>query len=95
MEEERKNCVIIDWLTFSHKLLTVDEIIEVLGLSGETWVTEEHSKLRYAMRKTFLHITVHYTPATHQAGSVCDFVPATIYNPGVCVEMSGTVKSPP
>ena len=89
MEDERKNCVIIDWLTFSHKLLTVDEIIEILGLSGESWVVEEHSKLRYAMRKTFLHITVHYTPVTHQAGSVCDFVPATIYNPGVCVEMSG------
>ena len=78
MEDERKNCVIIDWLTFSHKLLTVDEIIEVLGLSGETWVTEDHSKLRYAMRKTFLHITVHYTPVHYKPGEICDAVPSNI-----------------
>lgn len=89
MDEDRKNCVIIDWLSFSHKLLTVDEMIAVLGLSGESWVDEEHSKLRYERRKIFLHITVHYTPVRYVPGSICQTVPSTIYNPGVCVEFSG------
>ena len=78
MEDQRKNCIIIDWLTFSHKLLTADEVIEVLGLTGENWVEESGSNYRYEKRKCFLHMTVHYTEKNHSG-----------FVPGVCVEMSG------
>lgn len=78
MDGERKNCIIIDWLTFSHKLFTVQDAIEVLGLAGESWVDECGSNYRYEKRKTFMHMTIHYTEKNHSA-----------FVPGVCVEMSG------
>ena len=54
-----KNIVLYDWLSFTSKKHTPDELIEALGLSSVPWTITKGAK-GYQDRKYFSCISVHY-----------------------------------
>lgn len=76
-----ENCILYDWLTFSSPLFDLDSIKDFLGLFGMSgWVDNLPSRYHYAHRAQLNGIHIHYTPADNPGK----------YNPGVCVEFSGS-----
>ena len=54
-----ENVVVYDWLSFTSKKHTPQELIEALGLSDCLW-TEVTGARGYRQRLYFDHISVHY-----------------------------------
>ena len=78
-KKELKNCIIIDWLTFSC-YMSFDDLKKVLGLEDRSWTLAKGSRLFYKERWICGSISIHTTPAGNTEEK---------YNPGSCVEMSG------
>ena len=68
-----ENLVLYDWLSFTSKVHTPDDLIAALGLSHVPW-TETKGARGYRDRKYFSSISVHYNGR---------------HDMGVWVEMSG------
>ena len=54
-----ENMVIYDWLSFTSKDLSPDQLIEILGLSHVSWILTKGAR-GYQDRKYFGSISVHY-----------------------------------
>lgn len=67
------NCILIDWLTFTHKSLTVDSVIDFMELNSVDWVTRS-GHYGYRQAKFYGGIWILFDGADGM---------------GICVEMSG------
>ena len=54
-----ENMVIYDWLSFTSKDLSPDQLIEILGLSHVSWIITKGAR-GYQDRKYFGSISVYY-----------------------------------
>ena len=69
------NQILVDWLTFSSKVDSIESIQELLGLTGVTWQQMERGRNGYRQRLMFENISILYDGAE---------------NMGVCVDITGT-----
>lgn len=72
---EKRNCCLVDWLTFTSKIHSETSIIDLLHLSGASWEHKDSFRYGYSHRCSFSNITI-------LSGGSDDM--------GVCVDMSGT-----
>lgn len=59
MDGEADNIVLYDWLSFTSKIHTPEQLIEALGLSNVPWTTTKGAR-GYQDRKYFSCISIHY-----------------------------------
>ncbi len=59
VQQSDKNIVLYDWLSFTSKKHSVDDIIHILGLNGVNWETIKGAH-GYQERKYFNYISIHY-----------------------------------
>lgn len=73
--ENRCNCCLVDWLTFTTKIHSVSDLIDLLNMPAATWEHKQAYRYGYANRCSFAGITI-------LSGGTDDM--------GICLEMSGT-----
>lgn len=59
MPENRENCIIFDWFSFTSKIDSADEIKRILGLAHVPW-TNANGMHGYKKRYYFESISIHY-----------------------------------
>ena len=72
---EKKNCCLVDWLTFTSSIHSESSIIDLLHLSGCTWEHKDSYRYGYSHRCSCSNITI-LSGGTEEMG--------------ICVDMSGT-----
>lgn len=74
------NLILIDWITFTTKAWSVDQIISQMGLDDQSWDVKDHGFHGYKCAKVFNGVTVMYDGRLNADG---------VDDMGVCVECSG------
>ena len=72
--------ILIDWITFTSKIWSVDQLKSQLGLSDQAWEPGLYGRYGYKKREVFNGVSILYD------GAVDEFGNDTM---GVCVEVSG------
>lgn len=75
-----ENIILIDWITFTTKIWSVEQIKGQLGLLGQTWDLRDHGFHGYKRAEVFNGVTIMYDGRLNQNGED---------DMGVCVEVSG------
>lgn len=73
--ENKQNCCLVDWLTFTTKIYSVSDLIELLRMPAAQWEHKQAYRYGYANRCSFSGISI-------LSGGTDEM--------GVCLEMSGT-----
>lgn len=74
------NLILIDWITFTTKAWSVDQIKSALCLSGQDWDIAEYGRYGYKSREVFNGVSLLYDGRLNEAGED---------DMGVCCEISG------
>lgn len=76
----KENLILIDWITFTTKIWSVEQIKGQLGLLDQDWDIRDHGFHGYHMAEVFNGVTVMYDGRLNQDG---------VDDMGICVEISG------
>lgn len=72
---EKQNVILFDWLTFTlRENYTIKQVIDMLGLTGYTWIEAEKGRNGYKSRLFFENVSILYDGAD---------------NMGICVDITG------
>ena len=75
-----ENLILVDWITFTTKIWSLDQIKNALGLQDQTWDLAEYGRYGYKRREVFNGVSILYDGRLNQDG---------IDDMGICVEISG------
>ena len=75
-----ENLVLVDWITFTSKIWSVEQIKSSLGLSNQDWTLAEYGRYGYKRKELFNGVSILYEGRLNDAGED---------DMGVCVEISG------
>lgn len=74
------NLILIDWITFTSKIWSVEQLKSQLGLLDQTWDIRDHGFHGYKRAEVFNGVTIMYDGRLNAEG---------VDDMGVCVEISG------
>lgn len=74
------NLILIDWITFTTKAWSVDQLISQMGLEDQSWDVKDHGFHGYGSARVFNGVTVMFDGRLNEDGQD---------DMGVCVECSG------
>ena len=74
------NLILIDWITFTTKIWSVQDIKSFMGLSDVDWQLAEYGRYGYKRKEMFNGVNILYEGRLNEAGED---------DMGVCVEVSG------
>lgn len=75
-----ENLVLIDWITFTSKAWSVEQLKCEMGLADQDWTLAEYGRYGYKRREVFNGVSILYDGRLNEAGQD---------EMGVCVEVSG------
>lgn len=75
-----ENIILIDWITFTTKIWSVEQVKTSLGLYGQDWTLAEYGRYGYKRMEVFNGVSVLYEGRPNQDG---------FDDMGICVEISG------
>lgn len=75
-----ENLILIDWITFTTRIWSVDHLKIALGLIDQDWTVAEYGRYGYRRREVFNGVSILYDGRLNEAGED---------DMGVCVEISG------
>ena len=76
----KENLILIDWITFTSKIWSVEQLKSAMGLSGQTWENALYGRYGYKCREVFNGVSILYDGRPNDEG---------IDDMGICVEISG------
>lgn len=74
------NLILIDWITFTTKIWSVQDIKSFMGLSDVDWLLAEYGRYGYKRKEMFNGVNILYEGRLNEVGED---------DMGVCVEVSG------
>lgn len=74
------NLILIDWITFTTKIWSIDQLKSVMGLQDQAWEAAQYGRYGYKRRDVFNGVSVLYDGRLNEAGDD---------DMGICFEISG------
>lgn len=76
----KENLVLIDWITFTSKIWSIEQLKTTLGLFDQEWTLAEYGRYGYKRKEVFNGVSILYDGRLNEDGED---------DMGVCVEISG------
>ncbi len=76
----KENLILIDWITFTSKIWSVEQIKSSLGLMEVDWTLAEYGRYGYKRKEVFNGVSILYDGRENEDG---------VDDMGICVECSG------
>lgn len=75
-----ENLILVDWITFTSKIWSVEQLKCSMGLADQTWDLAEYGRYGYKRKEVFNGVSVLYEGRLNESGED---------DMGICVEISG------